>query len=152
MLNYPPTIIVRHRRENLKKCSLRGLESREDCLFLRYPSPKLPPAEGYIVLAIDAPELTLQDKDHGILLLDATWRYSIKMLKWASQIPNLIYRSLPSHLRTAYPRRQDDCSEPEKGLASVEALYATYKILARPTDGLFDHYHWGESFIEQNYK
>ncbi|MFA6917143.1 MAG: hypothetical protein WC222_12160 [Parachlamydiales bacterium] len=151
MNSYPSTIIVRHRRENLKKCSLRGLEKRTDCKFYRYPNLQLPPAAGYIVLALDAPVLTMDDADKGLLLLDATWRYSGKMLKWASKIPALIYRSLPDNLRTAYPRRQDDCSDPEKGLASVEALYAAYRILDRPTEGLFDHYHWGSNFVELNY-
>lgn len=151
MNSYPTTIIVRHRRENLKKCSLSGLENRADCKFYRYPNQILPPANGYIVLALNAPPLTIQDSDKGVLLLDATWRYSEKMLKWAAVIPNIIYRSLPENLRTAYPRRQEDCSDPEKGLASIEALYATYKILGRPTEGLFAKYHWGDKFIEINY-
>lgn len=147
---YPPTIIIRHRRENLKKCSLRGLESREDCIFIRYPTEILPPANHYILLTLDAPELTIQDANHGILLLDATWRHAEKMHKWVQNIPTLIHRSLPSHLRTAYPRRQEDCIDPERGLASIEALYATYAILGRPTVGLLDNYHWKSEFLSLN--
>jgi pre-rRNA-processing protein TSR3 len=60
-----------------------------------------------------------------------------------------IYRSLPSHYKTAYPRRQLDCPDPERGLASIEALYAAYSILGRSTDGLLDRYHWKEEFLSQ---
>lgn len=149
MQTYPPTIIVRHRRERVKKCSLRGLEQRTDCLFYRYPSPILPPAEGYIILALEGEELSRDDADAGILLLDSGWRYTNKMLQWATQIPQLQYRSLPASIKTAYPRRQEDCLDPERGLASVEALYATYSILGRSVDGLLDHYHWKDQFIAQ---
>ena len=37
MLSFPPTVILRHRKENLKKCSLRGLEERPDIHFFTYP-------------------------------------------------------------------------------------------------------------------
>jgi pre-rRNA-processing protein TSR3 len=35
-------------------------------------------------------------------------------------------------------------------LASVEALYAAYHILGRPTAGLLDHYRWAEAFLRLN--
>jgi len=81
MKYFPPTIILRHRRENLKKCSLRGLESRQDMLFYSYPlKQQLPDLTGYVVLALNAPPLTLEDADKGIFLIDGTWRYAEKML------------------------------------------------------------------------
>ena len=150
MIFYPPTKIFRHRRETLKKCSLRGLESREDMIFYRYPLKTIPDVEGYVVLAIDAPLLSLEDKDRGILLLDGTWRHAASMLNTVKQIPGLIYRSLPSELRTAYPRYQTECSDPERGLASVEALYAAYEILGRDTTGLLDRYYWKDQFVSSN--
>lgn len=145
------TVIIRHRRENLNKCSLRGLESRKDICFLRYPMTTIPMLHNYFVLTIDAPVLTIEDQHRGILLLDATWRYAEKMTQFVTQIPNLQYRSLPSHFKTAYPRRQDDCSNPERGLASIEALYLTYQILGKPTDGLLDHYYWKDNFLNINH-
>lgn len=149
-MDYPPTVVIRHRLENLKKCSLRGLEERPDFIFLTYPYSTLPKVDNYIILAIDAPPLSIEDKSHGLLILDATWRYAAKMFRPLQDQPQFLYRSLPAHFRTAYPRRQDDCPDPERGLASVEAIYLSYLILGRETKGLLDHYYWKEKFLENN--
>lgn len=149
MLHFPPTIILRHKRENLKKCSLRGLEQRKDMVFLTYPTSLIPDLTRYCVLTLDAPLLSPEDAHLGLFLIDGTWRYAEKMAKSvASSVPGpFVCRSLPTHFRTAYPRRQLDCPDPERGLASVEALYLAYSILGRSTEGLLDHYHWKEQFI-----
>ena len=55
MIYFPPTLILRHRRENLKKCSLRGLESRSDMIFLTYPLSNLPNIDQYCILTLNAP-------------------------------------------------------------------------------------------------
>lgn len=144
------TIILRHRRENLNKCSLRGLESREDLLFYTYPKDTLPSLEGYVLLTLDAPPLSLEDAHLGLFLIDGTWKLSQKMY---SQLPRphlFEKRSLPSNLQTAYPRRQEDCIDPTRGLASVEALFAAYTILGKDPSGLFNHYHWKNLFLEKN--
>jgi pre-rRNA-processing protein TSR3 len=147
-INYPPTVILRHRKENLKKCSLTGLENRDDMLFYRYPTDQLPLLTDYVLLAIDAPPLTSEDQANGLLLIDATWRYAEKMVQFAESRQSFIKRSLPNHYRTAYPRKQDDCPFPEFGLASIEALFAAYRILGRSTEGLLDHYHWKDQFLK----
>lgn len=144
----PHTIIWRHKRENLKKCSLRGLEQRTDFQFITFPDP-LPELKNYVVLSLDGAPLSKEDAECGLLLLDATWRYAMKM---APQLQaNLIQRSIPASYRTAYPRRQQDCSDPDRGLASIEALYIAYHLLGRPTDGLLDNYYWKEHFLEKNF-
>ena len=143
MNRFPPTIILRHRRENLKKCSLRGLESREDMVFYSYPlKQELPDLSGYVVLAINAPLLSKEDADKGIFLIDGTWRYAEKMLSVLKS--PLEVRSLPASAKTAYPRRQ----EVSCGLASCEALYLAYQILGRDPCGLLDHYRWKEQFLD----
>lgn len=147
---FPPTVVIRHRLENLKKCSLRGLESRPDFQFITYPYRELPDLSGYIVLTLDAPPITAEDKDKGLLVLDATWRYAAKMFKPFADQPHYQYRSLPSCFRTAYPRFQTECSDPERGLASVEALYLCYYLLGRDVSGLLDNYYWKELFLEKN--
>ena len=58
-------------------------------------------------------------------------------------------RSLQGY-RTAYPRVSKLGTDPDNGLASVEALYLAYHILGRPTEGLLDHYRWGEEFLRLN--
>ena len=146
MLAFPPTLILRHRKENLKKCSLRGLEKRPDIFFFTYPWKVVQPdLTHYVVLALDAPLLTQKDAHKGIFLIDGTWRYAEKMLQ--SLKPPFEVRSLPSSAQTAYPRRQDDA----RGLASIEALYLSYMILGRNPEGLLDHYRWKEEFLEMHH-
>jgi pre-rRNA-processing protein TSR3 len=150
MQSFPQTFVIRHRLENLKKCSLRGLESRPDFQFISYPYSSLPKLDNYILLAVDAPPLSEEDYAHGLLVIDATWRYAEKMLKPLKQEGCYLYRSLPHHFRTAYPRRQDDCPDPERGLASIEAIYLCYLLMGRPVEGLLDNYYWKKQFLEIN--
>lgn len=138
------TLIIRHRKENLKKCSLRQLESDPNLIFKRYPTDSVE-TEGYLLLKVDAPQLTAADAAHGLLLLDATWRLAAKMEKVLA-LP-VLARSLPRDLQTAYPRRQDE----EHGLATVEALYVAHLILGKPYAHLLDHYHWKIPFLEKNH-
>ncbi len=145
-----PTVIIRHRKENLKKCSLRGLEGREDMRFYTYPQQQPPFFSAHLLLTMDGPPLTAADKSLGLCLVDGTWRYAARMIRqWAHLLP-VERRSLPVGYRTAYPRCQEECPYPEWGLASVEALYLAYMILGRPTQGLLDHYHWRDLFLHKN--
>lgn len=152
MFLFPTTIILRHRKENLKKCSLRGLESRSDLRFLVYPKNVLPNLSNYVLLTIDAPPLTEQDKDFGLFLIDGTWRHTEVMLRAVSSSGTFQSRSIPSVYQTAYPRRQEDCPDPSRGLASVEALFIAYMITGRDPSGLLDHYYWKEEFLKKNNK
>ncbi len=147
---FPPTVIWRHRKENLKKCSLSGLENRPDFAFYSYPTDVLPDMEGYILLDLDAPPLVKEDRTHGLFILDATWRHAEKMMNQVPNTDRFLRRSIPAHFITAYPRKQDDCSDPDRGLASIEAIYIAYCLLGRETDGLLDHYYWKEKFLNIN--
>lgn len=146
----PHVLILRHRRENLKKCSLRGLETRADLRFYTYPTDPLPELTNCLILKVGAPILTVKDADKNLLLIDGTWRLAAVM---ESQLPpNLETRSLPPGWRTAYPRRQTECPDPEAGLASVEALFVACLILGKPTNDLLDCYYWKDLFLEKNGK
>lgn len=151
MNDFPPTIVIRHRKENLKKCSLRGLEKREDFLFFRYPLQELLPTMDYTLLTVDSSEeLSEADKNRGLLILDATWRLAQIMEKNIPALAGLKKRHLPQNILTAYPRRQNDCPNPSQGLASLEAIVCAYSLLGRPIGGLLDEYHWKDSFLEKN--
>jgi pre-rRNA-processing protein TSR3 len=148
-----PTLIIRHRRENLKKCSLTGLETRPDMLFYTYPEDigALPSLENHLLLAIDGEPLEKSDK--GLLLIDSTWRLSEKILNHAELRPKfekMPRRRLPEGFKTAYPRRQEDCLDPEAGLASIEALFVALLVAGHSTTGLLDHYYWKEGFLQKN--
>lgn len=150
MQPFPPTVVLRHKKENLKKCSLTGLESRKDFNFFTYPKQSVPDLTGYIVLSFDGPLLTRDDAGKGLFILDGTWRYAEKMAKSVPSIESMEKRSLPTGFRTAYPRRQDDCSDVERGLSSIEAIYIAYSILGYDTTGLLDRYHWKDAFLANN--
>ena len=142
------TIIWRHRRENLNKCSLQPLIGRPDLQFCSYPDQPLPDLSNYLLLKVGAPPLTPADADRGLFLIDATWRLALHMEK---QLPiSLEGRSLPPGYRTAYPRKQTHCPDTDAGLSSVEALYLSYLLSGRDPSGLLDHYYWREAFLEKN--
>lgn len=147
MQSFPPTYVLRHRRENLKKCSLRGLESRSDFVFFSYPNEPLPDLSNYIMLDFEGPAISAADSSHGLFIIDATWRYAEKMTRFVDKQAFIQRRSLPEKFRTAYPRRQEDCPLPERGLASIEAIYIAYWLMGRDTTGLLDNYHWKNDFL-----
>jgi pre-rRNA-processing protein TSR3 len=143
---YPPTIIVRHTHENPRKCSVLPLRARDDLVFMNYPVSKLPPLEGYVRLAADGPELSIADAHTGLLLLDGSWRWAASMTRDFEHVPP---RSLHGYV-TAYPRSSKLGTDPDNGLASVEALFLAYHILGRSTEGLLDHYRWAAEFVRVN--
>ena len=151
---HPPTLIVRHRKENLKKCSLSGLEMRQDCTFLTYPQSRdisiWPDIKEYLVLDIEGSELSIKDRDYGIIVLDGTWKLTQKMYQNMPHLHLLPKRSLPKTTLTAYPRRQLDCPFPDLGLASLEALYLAYSLLQWDSEGMLDHYYWKDAFLKKN--
>jgi pre-rRNA-processing protein TSR3 len=142
----PPTVIVRHARENPRKCTILPLRGRPDIQFLGYPVKEMPDLRNFVRLAADGPELSAADAAFGILLLDGSWRWAGAMTRDFQHVPP---RSL-SGFHTAYPRVSKLGTDPDNGLASVEALYIAYRILHRPTEGLLDHYRWADAFLREN--
>jgi pre-rRNA-processing protein TSR3 len=140
------TIIVRHPKENPKKCSVLPLKGRPDLSFYNYPLKAPLHLEGYLRLAAEGPPLTLEDREHGILLLDGSWRWAGAMTQDFEKVPP---RSLKGY-HTAYPRVSKLGTDPDNGLASIEALFLAYHILGWPTQGMLDHYHWAEEFLRLN--
>ncbi|MFO0427403.1 MAG: hypothetical protein ACK526_12630 [Planctomyces sp.] len=143
---HPPTVIVVHPRERRSKCSVEPLRGRDGFCFVTFPRPVTVDLSGYIQLGIGGPTLSERDADHGLLLLDGTWKLAARMAPFYSQVP---VRTLPA-VATAYPRRSQTYDDPSGGLATIEALYAALRILRRPVHGLLDHYHWKQKFLEYN--
>ena len=144
--SYPPTLIVRSPRENPKKCSVLPLRGRADLIFLNYPVAQPPLLHGYVRLAAEGEELSSHDADRGLLLLDASWRWAEAMNQAFLDVPS---RSLHGY-QTAYPRKSKRGTDPDNGLASIEALFLAYHILGRPTKGLLDQYRWAGEFLLLN--
>jgi len=147
----PPTLVMRHRKENLRKCTLRGFGKRADFAMLSFPEDDLPDVTGRIFLTLDAPPLSADDAGADLLLLDATWRNARKMCNaLGRELDAATPRSIPDGFVTAYPRAQTECPDPQRGLASIEALYIAYHILGRDTAGLLDDYRWADQFLAAN--
>lgn len=145
-VEYPPTIIIRDPHEHTKKCTIFHLRQRDDVILRRWHTAQPPCLEGYVRLAPNGPPLSVEDADQGILLLDASWRWSRKMARDYEEVPP---RSIQGY-QTAFPRKSNLGTDPDNGLASVEALFVAYWILGRPTEGLLDEYRWAEEFLALN--
>ena len=146
MLHHPPTILVVHRRENRKKCSVEPLRGREGFVFWTYPDDGPEPLDGYVRLGLGGPLFSDADHDRGLLVIDGTWRLAERMEKKYAQLP---IRSLPPW-QTAYPRVSKLFDDPSLGLATIEAIYIAYQLLGRDTGGLLDQYHWRNEFLALN--
>ena len=140
-----PVTVIRHPKERVSKCSLRPLHDRPEMTFLKATPGFSFDATGFLLLAVDAPELSPADRGAPLLLLDSTWRY-LPVLQ-ACVVGTPIPRSLPRTLATAYPRASKLFDDPAAGLASVEALYAAKRLLGEDDPTLLDGYHWKTEFL-----
>lgn len=146
MDEFPDTVIVRSIKENPKKCSVLPLKGRPGIILVNYPVEKPLVLHDYIRLSAEGPPLSSEDKGKGLLLLDGSWRTAGSMEKDFAEVSP---RSI-SHFKTAYPRVSKLGTDPDNGLASIEALYVAYFVLGRNTKGLLDSYYWKKSFLEMN--
>ncbi|MEC8252099.1 MAG: hypothetical protein VX044_02720 [Planctomycetota bacterium] len=140
------TTVIRHLKERISKCSLRFLHDRPEMTFLRGKPDLRFDATGFLLLAVDAPPLSIDDAGKPLLLLDSTWR-------WLAQLQDCVIgepvrRSIPGGLCTAYPRVSKVFDDPAGGLASIEALYVARKVLGDDDPALLDGYHWKEDFLQ----
>lgn len=142
-----PTIIVVHRKENRRKCTVEPLRGHPGFDFHLYPATEPASLTSYIRLGLTGPVLDRTLHRHaGLLVLDATWRYASQMEAAFCHIPSV---SLPP-VQTAYPRISKQHADPPQGLATIEAIFAAYSILGRPTQGLLDQYRWARPFLSKN--
>ncbi len=141
-----PTIIVRHRTEKTRKCSVFPLKGLDGFVFYGFPLREKLELDGYVRLGIGGTPLGAQDVDKGLLILDSSWRRVGAMEREFAEVP---VRGLPP-LRTAFPRLSKCHEDPAAGLATVEALYAALTLLGRDTTSVLDHYRWRGQFLELN--
>lgn len=140
-----PTTVIRHPKERIAKCSLRFLHERPEMVFLRARPGMRFCADGFTLLAVDAPELSRADAGRPLLLLDSTWRWLPQLLACLDGTP--MARSIPGGVRTAYPRTSKVFGDPAGGLASVEALYLARRVLGDDDPSLLAGYHWRDQFL-----
>ena len=144
--SFPPTVIVVHPKERRRKCTVNPLRGQAGFAFWKYPKAGPEPLENYVRLGMDGPPLSSSDADQGLLILDGTWRFADVMEDEFSEVP---VRSLPPW-QTAYPRVSKLFDDPAGGLATIEALFAAYRIMGRDCERLLDDYHWADEFLRLN--
>lgn len=142
----PTTIIVVHRAEKRTKCSVEPLRKTGEFVFWRYPKRGTESLGGYVRLGLGGPQLSIEERNRGLVLLDGSWRWAAKMEKAYTDVP---VRSLGPWV-TAYPRQSQVFEDPAEGLATIEALYAALWQMDRPVERLLDSYHWGPLFLDRN--
>lgn len=144
----PPTVILRHPKERLSKCSVEPLRGTRPEITFHTAGPGFTfEATAHTLLAVEAPELSPEDGGRPLLLLDSTWRLLPKLEARLTGEP--MRRSLPKAIRTAYPRVSKLAPDPAGGLATVEALYAAWRLLGCDDPSLLDDYPWRAAFLAQ---
>lgn len=134
-----------HYRENLRKCSLKPIRSRPEFRFVRSHPDRTIDGSGHVLLELDAPPISARDADHPLLLLDSTWRL-LPQLRRAVR-GDVIPRSLPEGIRTAYPRTGQFEPDPAAGLASIEALFCALWLQGHRDLTLLDGYYQRDAFL-----
>lgn len=137
--------VIRHPKERRSKCSLTPLEERQDMQFHRARPGWTFDVTGFTLLALGAPELSMEDAGRPLLLLDSTWRL-LPQLE-ACLVGEGVRRTLPT-VSTAYPRTSKIAEDPMGGLASVEALFLAKLLLGERDDSLLADYHWRSEFLK----
>ena len=141
-------VVIRHCKENLKKCSMSHLHGHEGFTFLKARDGFAFDATGHVLLEIGAPPISPSDAGLPILLLDSTWALLPKLRSKISGTP--ILRSIPEGVKTAYPRISKLYRDPSAGLATVEALYAALKFSGISRPEILRGWHFAEDFLKIN--
>ena len=126
---------------------MTALRGRPGVRFVPYDRDRRFDASGHVLLHVDGEEIGPIDRGKPLLLLDCSWRRVPELLATVDGDP--VKRRLPG-LATAYPRRSRTFVDPERGLASIEALYAALALLGEPRPDLLEGYRWAEAFLAAN--
>jgi pre-rRNA-processing protein TSR3 len=140
-------LILRDPRESVKKCSLTPVRGLPRIRFATYDRDRRLEAGGRILLHPEGELLTAADRGRDLLLVDCAWRRVDQLLGTVDG--ELTPRRLPP-LETAYPRSSKVFEDPDRGLASVEALFAALLILGDERPELLEGYRWADEFLERN--
>lgn len=145
-MHCPPVLFIVHPRERRSKCSIEPLRGRDGFEFRKFPEREPPALDGYVRLGFGGPLLSPADREAGLLVLDATWNYAVKMEPDYRHVP--VRSLLP--WTTAYPRTSKLYDDPTGGLATIEAVFAAFLQMGRDPTGLLDTYRWRDEFLTLN--
>lgn len=140
-------LVLRDRRESVKKCSLTPLRGLPGIRFVDYDPDATLEVAGRVLLDPEGEELGPADRGADLLLVDCAWRRVPKLVR---TLRGEVRRRRLPRLETAYPRKSRIFDDPGTGLASVEALYAASVLLGEPHPEWLDGYRWTSQFLAAN--
>lgn len=127
---------------------MRHLEGRDGFTFETARDGFFFDAGGHLLLELGAPQISKAHAGLPILMLDSTWHLLPRVR--GKVFGNFIPVSLPSNLRTAYPRASKLFEDPAEGLATVEALYAALRLTGVDDVSVLDNYPYKDAFLKLN--
>jgi pre-rRNA-processing protein TSR3 len=144
--------IVVDKGETPNKCTILPLADRADFLIMRPArSEPIPTLTGDLLLHPDG-ELLSQIKGLNVKrlsVIDSNWKW-LPLLMGRVQPPVPRLARIPAGFKTAYPRRSKKNTDPEEGLATIEAVFIAAAFLGHWDETLFAKYHFGAEFLAMN--
>lgn len=147
--------IVVDKGESPNKCTILPLADRQDFIILR-PARNEPiqTLTGQLLLHPEGALLSeLRDQQDlnvsRLSVIDSNWKWLPLMLSRVQPpLPRLV--RIPPGFQTAYPRRSKKNTDPEEGLATIEAIFIAAAFLGQWDETLFSRYHFGSEFLRIN--
>lgn len=151
--------IVVDRGETPNKCTIAPLASRPDFrLFPVFGEGPLGPLSAPILLHHEGVCLTTLRSKTDVLpalaCIDCVWRrlpFLMERTRWVDDKAPVLAR-IPDGFSTVYPRVGSAYSDPQGGLATIEAIFVAAAILGNYDPTLLSKYYFGRRFIETNAK
>jgi pre-rRNA-processing protein TSR3 len=144
--------IVVDKGEKPNKCTILPLVYRKDFKIHRPGRNQvIGPLTGDLLLHPEGELLHQMKVDHvkRLSLIDSNWKLLPMLLsRVALPLPKLA--RIPEGFVTAYPRKSKLNTDPDGGLATIEAMFIAAAFLGVWDETLFDKYHFGKDFLTLN--
>lgn len=142
--------------ETPNKCTIAPLRHRADFRLIQVKgNPVFGPLDSSILLHHQGQCLSTFSKSvgevKGIASVDCVWRRLDSLLQ-RIVAPLPVLARIPDGFVTAYPRISSQNTDPEGGLATIEAIFVAAALLGNWDATLLSEYYFGRKFIEMNSK
>jgi len=146
--------VVLDASETSNKCTIAPLAHRADFRIMRAKGTRvLGPLQAPILLHPNGACLTLRARDlpavSGLATIDCVWR-RLDTLSRRIQGPLPTLARIPDGFKTAYPRTSLKQTDPDGGLATIEAIFVAAALLGHWDVSLLSQYYFGRKFVEIN--
>ena len=144
--------IVVDKGEKPNKCTILPLINRSDFKIYRPGRNQvIGPLSGDLLLHPDGEllhEMKIDDVKR-LSVIDSNWKL-LPMLLGRVALPLPKLARIPDGFLTAYPRRSKLNTDPDGGLATIEAIFIAAAFFGVWDETLFNKYHFGKEFLTIN--